>query len=111
MKWFLVILALVTAAPLAAWAQRYPDGDRSSYGAGRGDQDDARAAVRGGRQVPLATVIRQIAVRVPGRQLNTTMGEYAGRSVYYVQWQTPNNQVIIFIADAQTGQIIGQQGG
>jgi uncharacterized membrane protein YkoI len=111
MKWVLAILALAVAAPGAASAQRYPDNDRSSYGAGRGDQDDAREAVRGGRQVPLATVIRQIAVRVPGRQLNTTMGEYAGRLVYYVQWQTTNNQVIIFIADAQTGQIIGQQGG
>ena len=111
MKWVLALLALAVAAPGAASAQRFPDNDRSSYGAGRGDQDDAREAVRGGRQVPLATVIRQIAVRVPGRQLNTTMGEYAGRLVYYVQWQTTNNQVIIFIADAQTGQIIGQQGG
>lgn len=88
-----------------------PDRDRASYGAGRGDQDNARDAVRGGRQVPLSQVIGQIAARTPGRQLNTTMGESGGRAAYFVQWQTPDNRVIIFIVDAQTGQIIGRQGG
>jgi len=98
-----VLLTLTT--PLASLAQGYPD-----YGAGRRDQDEARDAVRGGRHVPLAAVIGQIAARTPGRQLNTTMGESGGRPVYFVQWQTPDNRVIIFVVDAQTGQIIGRQG-
>jgi uncharacterized membrane protein YkoI len=107
MKRLLAIAALLIAtAPAAAQAQGYPD-----YGAGRRDQDEARDAVRGGRHVPLSQVIGQIAARTPGRQLNTTMGDYAGRPAYFVQWQTPDNRVIIFIVDAQSGQIVGRQGG
>ena len=102
-----IVLLLLAAAPISAQAQP----DRAGYGAGRGDQDQARDAVRGGRQVPLSQVIGQIAARTPGRQLNTTMGESGGRAAYFVQWQTPDNRVIIFIVDAQTGQIIGRQGG
>jgi uncharacterized membrane protein YkoI len=101
---FAVLLAL--AAPVAATAQAYPD-----YGAGRRDQDEARDAVRGGRHVPLSQVIAQIARSTPGRQLNTTMGDSGGRPAYFVQWQTPDNRVIIFIVDAQSGQVIGRQGG
>jgi len=101
---FAVMLALA-AIPVAATAQGVPD-----YGAGRRDQDEARDAVRGGRHVPLSQVIAQIAARTPGRQLNTTMGDSGGRAAYFVQWQTPDNRVIIFIVDAQSGQIIGRQG-
>lgn len=107
MKRLLAIAALLIAtAPAVTQAQGYPD-----YGAGRRDQDEARDAVRGGRHVPLSQVIGQIAARTPGRQLNTTMGDYSGRPAYFVQWQTPDNRVIIFIVDAQTGQIVGRQGG
>lgn len=113
MKRLLVIAALLAAAP-AAVAQPYPDydrqGGRPSYG-GRGDQDAARAAVRGGRQVPLSQVIATIAARTPGRQLNTTQGEAGGRPAYFVQWQTNDGRVIIFVVDAQTGAIISRQGG
>ena len=107
MKRLLAIAALLIAtAPAVAQAQGYPD-----YGAGRRDQDEARDAVRGGRHVPLSQVIGQIAARTPGRQLNTTMGDDSGRPAYFVQWQTPDNRVIIFIVDAQSGQIVGRQGG
>jgi uncharacterized membrane protein YkoI len=109
MKRLLVIAALLAAAP-AAQAQPYPDYGRPSYG-GRGDQDAARAAVRGGRQVPLQQVIATIAARTPGRQLNTTQGDAGGRPAYFVQWQTNDGRVIIFVVDAQTGAIISRQGG
>ena len=102
---------LLAATPVAVSAQGYPDDGRASLGGGRGDQDEARDAVRGGRHVPLAMVIGQIAARTPGRQLNTTLGDSGGRPAYFVQWQTPDNRVIIFIVDAQPGQIIGRQGG
>jgi uncharacterized membrane protein YkoI len=111
MKRLLLIAALMTAAvPAVASAQRYPDYGRPAYG-GRGDQDAARDAVRGGRQVPLSTVIANIAARTPGRQLNTTQGEAGGRPAYFVQWQTHDGRVIIFVVDAQSGQIISRQGG
>lgn len=110
MKRLLVIAALMTAAPAVADAQPYPDYGRPAYG-GRGDQDAARAAVRGGRQVPLSAVIANIAARTPGRQLNTTQGDAGGRPAYFVQWQTNDGRVIIFVVDAQSGQIISRQGG
>lgn len=115
MKRYLAILAIAIpalAGPIVALAQGWPDYGRPSYGAGRGDQDQAREAVRGGRQVSLGQVIGAIrGSGVQGRQLNTTMGDYRGRPAYFVQWQTPDNRVIIFIVDAESGAVIGRQGG
>jgi uncharacterized membrane protein YkoI len=110
MKRLFAIAILLFAAPAVASAQPAPDYGRPSYG-GHGDQDAARDAVRGGRQVPLSQVISMIASRTPGRQLNTTMGEYAGRQAYFVQWQTHDGRVIIFIVDASSGGILSRQGG
>jgi uncharacterized membrane protein YkoI len=106
MRRLLLIVALLLAAPLGAAAQPWPD-----YGAGGSDQDRARDAVRSGRQAPLSRVLAMIAQRTPGRHLNTTQGEMGGRPVYFVQWQTPNGRVIIFIVDAESGAIMGRQGG
>lgn len=102
MKRLLLIAALAAALPGAGFAQPY---------GGRGDQDSAREAVRGGRQVSLSQVIATISARQPGRQLNTTMGEAGGRPAYFVQWQTQDGRVIIFVVDAQSGAIISRQGG
>jgi uncharacterized membrane protein YkoI len=94
MKRFLVIVALLAAAapPATAFAQ---------------DRPGASA----GRQVPLSRVLAMIAARTPGRHLNTTMGDAGGRPAYFVQWQLPNGSVVIFVVDAESGQIIGRQGG
>ncbi|CAN7447412.1 hypothetical protein LJR219_002913 [Phenylobacterium sp. LjRoot219] len=94
MKRLLVIIALFTAAataPLPAMAQ-----------------DGPPAA---GRQAPLSRVLATIAARQPGRHLNTTMGEAGGRPAYFVQWQLADGRVVIFVVDAESGQIIGRQGG
>ena len=66
-----------------------------------------RPEAHGGSQVPLSTVLKEIAKRHPGRQLNTTMGESGGRPVYNVQWQLTNGQIVVFVIDARTGQEIG----
>ena len=94
MKRLLVIIALfvATAAPLAAAAQ-----------------DPGQPAA--GRQAPLSRVLATIAARQPGRHLNTTMGEAGGRPAYFVQWQLSDGRVVIFVVDAESGQIIGRQGG
>lgn len=107
MKRVFLIAALLlgAAAPAAAPAQERPGG-------GHGPQDSAREAVTAGRQAPLSRVIATIAQRYPGRQMNTTQGDHGGRPAYFVQWQlAKNNQLVVFIVDAQSGQIIGQQGG
>jgi uncharacterized membrane protein YkoI len=94
MKRFVLIAALLgaVAAPIAAEAQ------------------PARIVpVQNGRQVPLSRVLEMIAQQMPGRHLNTTMGEAGGRPAYFVQWQTPDGRVLVIVVDAQSGRIIGQQ--
>ena len=94
MKRLLVILALLTAtaAPAVGVAQE-PQGQAA------------------GRQAPLSSVLKSIAARQPGRHLNTTMGDAGGRPAYFVQWQLPDGRVVIYVVDAESGQIIGRQGG
>lgn len=58
-------------------------------------------------QVPLSRVLRELAQRYPGKQLNTTMGQVGGRPAYVVQWQLTNGHVVVFTVDAQTGQVVG----
>jgi len=93
MKSHLLIAALLfgALAPAAAVAQ---------------EQGAARCT-----QVPLSRVLASIAQRTPGRHLNTTPGESGGRPAYFVQWQTANGRVMVFIVDACSGAVIGQQGG
>ena len=64
-----------------------------------------------GAQAPLSRVLHEIAQRYPGKQLNTTMGQANGKPVYLVQWQLSDGRITVFTVDAQTGQILGQQGG
>jgi len=97
MKRLLIIAALFlgtaapVATPVAAWAQ-------PSYGGAA-------------RLVPLSRVIASIAQRTPGRHLNASQGEAGGRPAYFVQWQLPDGRVVVFVVDAESGQIIGRQGG
>ena len=103
-----VIAALLAAlgTPLAA-----QDFGRPDFGAARDDQRQARDGVRAGRQTPLPRVLAMIARGNPGRHLNTTQGEHQGRTAYFVQWQYPDGQVVIFVVDAESGQMISRQGG
>jgi uncharacterized membrane protein YkoI len=75
------------------------------------DQGLVRIAYEQGRQAPLSQIIAQIARTTPGRHLNTTPGQSNGRAVYFVQWQMANGSVVVFVVDAESGQIIGRQGG
>ena len=96
----LVLMALVAAGPTTAAAQS----GRPVLGFGED---------RGGRaaQAPLGQVLRNLAARYPGRHLNTTMGDHGGRQAYFVQWQMENGRVVVFVVDAESGQVIGRQGG
>ena len=103
------VLALAggLVAPSAALAQN----PRAIFGAGRGDQDQAREGVRTGRQVPLSKILQAIAARNPGRHLNTTLGDSGGKTAYFIQWQLDDGQVVVFVVDAENGHILGRQGG
>ena len=111
MKFATAIAALVLATASAAAPALAQEG-RPALGAGRDDQDQARAAVRAGRQIPLARIIQMIQARSPGGQLlNASNGEQGGRPAYFVQWRKKDGGVVVFIVDAETGAILGQQGG
>ena len=109
MKRVFAIAALLAAVagPMAAAAQE----GRPVLGAGRGDQDQAREGAKSGRQVPLSRVLDMLRQRYPGRHLNTSMGEQGGRHAYFVQWQMADGRVVVFVVDAESGQVIGRQGG
>ena len=97
----LAVLLAATTTPVVAEAQgrpRYMQVDGSA-------QDQAR------RQVPLSRVLSMIGSRYPGRHLNSTVGDAGGRPAYYVQWQMEDGRVVVFVVDAESGQIIGRQGG
>lgn len=107
----IVALALLTAVPAAAPAFAWAQDGRPSLGAGRDDQDKARAAVRAGKQIPLNRVIQEIAAKNRGQLLNASTGEQGGRPAYFVQWRQADGHVVVFIIDAETGAMLGQQGG
>jgi uncharacterized membrane protein YkoI len=62
-------------------------------------------------QVPLSRVLKMIGRQHPGKQINTTMGQAGGRPTYLVQWLLINGRMAVFTVDAQTGRVMGQQGG
>ena len=101
----LAVLAAVSATPLVAGAQGY---GRVQFA---GDQEQARDGARSGHQVPLSRVLASLAARYPGRHLNSTMGDAGGRPAYFVQWQMENGRVVVFVVDAESGQVLGRQGG
>ena len=40
------------------------------------------------------------------------MGEAGGRPAYLIQWQmAKDGRIVVFTVDAESGQIMGQQGG
>ena len=124
-------LLLSTALPAVAQAQACPKGPLGQacrdarVAGGQGGQrpqpggnslgdgwapseDDAREGVRGGRLVPLESVIRNIARSTPGRLLDAGLEDHGGRPVYRVRWQAANGERIDFIVDARSGAIIGR---
>ena len=99
----LAVLAAVAATPVVAGAQDY---GRPGYGAEQG-----RGGRGGGHVVPLPRVLAMLSSRYPGRHLNTSMGDAGGRPAYFVQWQMADGRVVVFVVDAESGQVIGRQGG
>ena len=84
---------------------RYGDAGASR----RADFDPSNTIAQGA--YPLSAIIDNIRRSYPGRSLETE-GPYqqGGRMVYRIKWWT-NGRVIVFFADAETGQIIAQRGG
>ena len=62
--------------------------------------------------MPLEAILANIARNYPGYHIDVNGPfESDGRFVYRIKWLTPDGRVLIIIADAQTGQILGVRGG
>jgi hypothetical protein len=85
--------------------------DRNDRGAqddrGRGNPGPERPM----RLVPLNQVVDQISRMMPGQLLNASPPEGGARPVYRIRWQANDGRRVDFAVDAQTGQIIGRNGG
>jgi uncharacterized membrane protein YkoI len=99
----LAIAALIVLQAAPAFAARQDE--RPSLGTGQAE------APRGGARVPLSRVIATIQASTPGQYLNTTMGDQGGRPVYRVQWRMRDGRTVVFIVDAETGAMLGREGG
>jgi len=97
---------LLAAAALAAALLPAAADAQSRGGRERAEQSESR-----GPQVPLPKVLQMIASSNRGRHLNTEEGRADGRPVYFVKWQYPDGRVVVFVVDAESGQMIGRQGG
>jgi uncharacterized membrane protein YkoI len=109
-----LLLATATALPSVSVPVLAGDGrivvaqdDDRGRGRGRGRGDE-----RAPRLLPLGVVLAGIAQRFPGRHLDADGPfERGGRWIYRVKWLTPDGQVLIIFADAETGQILSVNGG
>ena len=100
------------AVPSWALASTIGTGQRQdSLGADwRQQQDEARAAVRDGRHMPLSDVTARIGAQIPGRLLDAGLEDDGGRAVYRVRWAARDGRRLDIIADARTGAILRQEG-
>jgi uncharacterized membrane protein YkoI len=93
------LLALAAAAPAPA--------SRDSLGADWGaQQDEARAAVRQGKLIPLGRAIDIVRHRSPGRQLDAGLEQWNGKPVYRIRWVGPHGRRVDYIVDAVSGAIL-----
>jgi len=71
-----------------------------------------RGALAQARLLPLESVLSNVSRSIPGHHIGVD-GPYqqGGRWVYRIKWLTPDGRVIIVIADAESGQILGTRGG
>ena len=100
-----LILTSLAGAAVAATPPAEPRPD--SLGADWGpQQNEARAAVRQGRFLPLARVIAVIRARTPGRELDSGIEQLGGRAVYRVRWAAASGRRIDYIVDAENGAIL-----
>lgn len=101
MKRLAVIAVLFAGAAAPVAADAAPRLQAAVY------QDRGRSA----RPVSLPQVLAMLSSRFPGRPLDTREGDAGGRRAYFVQWQLENGRVVVFVVDAESGQLLGRQGG
>jgi uncharacterized membrane protein YkoI len=75
------------------------------------DADRARAGVREGRYVPLASILDWLDARYHGRVIEVELEEEDGDPpTYEVEWLTPQGRVVEFEFDARSGELLEREG-
>jgi hypothetical protein len=69
-------------------------------------QEEVRQGVRDHQLMPLGQVIRQLGVRIPGRQLDAGLEYHGDRPIYRVRWMTRDGRRVDLLIDATTGAIL-----
>lgn len=115
---FALFAALVAAAALPAAAQA---GVRLKVDAGLGGLGIGVAAAHHGpapvqmaqneRRIPLPQVIARLKSQTGGEYVSANVMEQGGRTVYWIRMRHPGGRFVDYVVDAQTGQIISEQGG
>ena len=104
-----ITAGILAAALLAGPSLAQPRAVFPAGGGGSGQsQDDSRPADQR-RLVPLGQVIEHLRRLNPGpssHSLDAEMDRQGDRPVYRVRWMTGDGQVIDYIVDAVTGQIL-----
>ena len=75
------------------------------------DAARARAGVRAGRYVPLASVLDWLEARYHGRAIEVELEEDDDEPpTYEIEWLTPQGRVVEFEFDARTGVLLEREG-
>jgi uncharacterized membrane protein YkoI len=65
---------------------------------------------QGQRLVPLEVVIQRLRQRYSGDKLDARILERPGAVLYEIKWLTAEGRKLVFVVDAQSGQILATEG-
>lgn len=98
----LCLFLIITTAPFAARAERFPLG--SSL------QDEARSRMREGDILPLGRILAEVRRRNPGTLLDAGLERRRGEPIYHIRWLTDNGRRVDYEVDARSGDILSAIG-
>jgi uncharacterized membrane protein YkoI len=94
----LIAVPLLLALPPAAVA----DGER--------DHDRARAALRAGEVLPLATILERVAQQQPGQVLDVELERDDGHWIYELKLLQGSGALVKLKVDARDGRVLRRKG-
>ncbi len=81
-------------------------GPQPAWGGDRGDHERARAAVRTGEILPLATLLERLQRTHPGQVLELELEREDGRWIYEIKLLQADGQLLKLALDARTAQVL-----
>jgi hypothetical protein len=94
----LLVMALLGASAAGASERKAHEGEY--------DHDRARAAVKAGEALPLATVLERVLRNHPGQVLDVELERDDGRWLYEFKLLRADGQLVKLLIDARTAQVL-----